>query len=142
MLAKHFEPPAQLTISGVLIHRAELHNMQATGYKLDLIISNGQNSPYVVEHWYEARDGVSLATLGHIADRAAAVLQAGVMVTASGSIVVPSRWRGRDVLRMLKIDHVEWANMAADHRLPSDLKDFSVRNAATARSSMLGGIAA
>lgn len=66
------EPAAQVTISGALVHRAELHNMQRAGYKLDLVISNGRNDPYVVEHWYELRDGVSAATLGHIADRAAA----------------------------------------------------------------------
>lgn len=142
MPTKHIEPAAQITISGALVHRAELHNMHKAGYKLDLIISNGQNLPYVVEHWYEAREGVSLATLGHIADRAAGVLQPGVMVKASGCMVVPSRWRGRDVQRMLVVDHVEWANMAADHRLPDDLKDLAARNGSAARSNALGGISA
>lgn len=118
MPIKHTEPAAQVTISGALLYRAELHNMHKAGYKLDLVISNGHNDPYVVEHWYEARNGTSLAMLGHIADRAATVLQAGVMVMVRGSIVIPGRWRGRNVLRMLKIDHVEWPNMACDHRLP------------------------
>lgn len=104
---------AQHTIVGVLQHDACCLLAPGQGYQVTLVIDDKPGLPIVVEHWYEFREGVSPATTGHIADRCARTLKQGTMVQAKGSHLIPGRWRGRDVLRLIRLDSLDWPNKVA-----------------------------
>lgn len=106
-------PAAQHTIMGALKQDACCQLAPNQGYQVSLIIDDAPGLPIVLVHWYEFREGVSHETTAYVAQACARQLKAGTMVAAKGSHLIPGRWHGRDVLRLVRLDSLDWPGKGA-----------------------------